>query len=443
MDDARARLASTPFPSVSNHIKNDPTPKDQAVYVPSISPGYAIDIYNQDWKRPLAAGLAPNGLNFLDPANRNFFHISHVMSSAGQVLLSKRYKQSDCIITKRDRDSTVLICDSGGYQIASGRLHLNDDNDRLEILRWQEKHANIAIGLDAPTGPIGDPAYKYKTFEKCLEETLYNLRFYDKWRSRDDVLFLNVLQGNTSQQCETWYQAVKHFKWEGWAIAGPRRHNINQFLHRILTMYEDGNIQDKKWLHVLGTCELETAVLLTRIQRSINEHMNKDLRVSYDTSSPSRIMAVNQIYTLPSFEGGKMTMPTLSIPDGFEFMREPGASKFWPWPSPLGNVMTMGDVCADRDMNKSTRRDKLSNYYMTHHNLGALCWGIALSNRVLDAHTISGQRSFAPKIVEAVERIDEVLESNNPAVLRKHAAFFDQLRRGKVDDGGEEDRCFD
>ena len=168
MNDHAYPRAQTFYPQVANHIDNDPTPKDQAVYVPSVTPDYAIAAFEQQWKRPLPNGVHSGAFNFLDPANRDFFHISHVMSSAGQALNQSR----DCIITKRDRGATTLICDSGGYQIASQRGCIDAYRDRGKILGWMELHADYAMTLDVPTGPVLKQGYPYKTTQDCLKETI-------------------------------------------------------------------------------------------------------------------------------------------------------------------------------------------------------------------------------------------------------------------------------
>ena len=117
MDDLRH---SSHYPAVHNPIIDDPTPKDQAIYVPSITPGFAMDVFQQNWTRPLPNGINPSDLNFLDPNNR-LFRISHAMSSAGQALNQSR----PCIITERNRASTIVIGDSGGYQIATNQLRIS------------------------------------------------------------------------------------------------------------------------------------------------------------------------------------------------------------------------------------------------------------------------------------------------------------------------------
>ena len=122
--------AAWPFPRYANHIENDITPKDQAIYVPSVSPSHAQMIYDgiinpMNWGRALPQGVTAADLNFLDPANK-LFRISHVMTSAGQAMKQKK----PCIITQRDRENTLVICDSGGYQIASDTFPIRDDRDR-------------------------------------------------------------------------------------------------------------------------------------------------------------------------------------------------------------------------------------------------------------------------------------------------------------------------
>lgn len=422
---------------IANHIPHDPTPKDQAVYVPSVTPGFAMDIFKCQWDRSLPNGIIPAMLNFLDPANRDFFHISHVMSSAGQALEQKR----DCIIRDRDRASTVMIADSGGYQVASNRLTIHDDNDRLKILRWQEKHADIAITLDVPTGPVGDPDYKYKSFENCLDDTLINLKHFATWRDNHKVIFLNVLQGNNPDQADAWYEFVKWAPCEGWAIAGPMRHNIYHLLRRILVMYREGQIQEKKWLHVLGTAELETAVLLTALQRSIKRHKIADnLRISFDTSSAFRMLGKSLCFTLPNFEGGKMVMPSRRVPDGFAYV---GSTARWPWPSAVGDRMTMGDICGDTNPLKSSRRDKLSSHLVAHHNLDVLCRSVNIANRVYDADRVGGQFSINFDVGKAIDKIDEVLAAKDEHVLRRYRPDFEMLRRGKFVDGGDIERSFE
>ena len=166
MDTHVTNRGSAPYPQVPPYLERDPTPRDQAIYVPSVGPGFAKHVYEGKWARPLPNGLTPRDLNFLDP-NTQLLRLSHVMSSAGQALNQNK----PCIITQRNRAHTFMIGDSGGYQIASGLLKINGNQDRLRILRWLEKHSDVAMTLDVPTGPLLKPGYSFTSFKDCLTVT--------------------------------------------------------------------------------------------------------------------------------------------------------------------------------------------------------------------------------------------------------------------------------
>jgi hypothetical protein len=437
MNRQRPRLVSKRYPEVPNHIVNDPTPKSEAVLVPSVTPEFAMDVFAQNWTRALPAGIQPPDLNFLDPGNR-LFRISHVMSSAGQALRQPR----DCIITQRNRASTILIGDSGGYQVAGGSLRIKGSKTVIEILRWLERHSDIAMTLDVPTGPIlrKVKTYPYKTSRDCLQATLEYLALFQKRRVPGKIRLLNVLQGNTVPESDAWYDAVKHFEFEGWAFAGILRHNIYNLCRRILQMADEGLIQDKAWIHVLGTGELDTAVLLTALQRAINRTLNRRLRISFDVSSPFRNLKWGNVYTLPDFDRKRMTMPTSRVMDGPEFV---DSDVQWPWPSPLGDHMRIGDFCVERPVTANRMRDKQSDWYLAHHNLSVLCYGIALANRVFDSESINHKHTKAEPVGAAVEAIDRVFETLSPDTLRKYERTFRRLRHGAdptLPDTGDDDR---
>lgn len=416
-------------------LSDDITPRNEAIYVPAVTPKFAQDVYAERWSRPLPNGVSAKDLNFLDPHN-NFFRISHALTSAGQALNQKE----PCIITERDRKKTILQADSGGYQIASGRLKIEGDKDRLKILRWQERVADIAMTLDVPTGPVRRTSnYFYSSVADCLAATLEHLRFYQKNR-KADIVFLNVVQGNTPGECDRWYHAVKSaFTGEGYAFAGPLRHNMFELCRRLFEMLDDGQLAKINWIHALGTSQLEVGVLLTALQNTLNKHINPNLRISYDTSSPFRNLAWNNVFTIPTFSAKEMTMPTRDAPDGPEFV---GSEVRWPWTSPLGNRMLMGDFCLKLKGKANTYRDTQSNHYLAHHNLSALCWAIALANRVFIAESINRQHTIAKRVGEAAEAIERIFSTQSRAELLKSAPIFARLKFGKIETNSEEERDF-
>jgi hypothetical protein len=433
MDDQRCPLAESHYPQVPNNLVNDPTPKDQAIYVPSVSPGYATDVSAQNWARPLPKGVGSGDLNFLDPQNK-LFRISHAMTSAGQALNQKK----PCIISERDRKSTLIIGDSGGYQIASNKMRIDGDRDRLKILRWLENTADVAMTLDVPTGPVLKAGYRFQNAQDCLTATLEHLDFFQRHRKSPGTRFLNVLQGNTVSEANAWYDSVKHYEFDGWAFAGVLRHNIEYFCARIIKMADENQLQNKSWIHVLGTCELETAVLLTALQRAINANINPNLRISYDTSSPFRILSFGRLYTLPKFEAKRMVMGGGEAPDASAFI---GSQLRWPWPSPLGDYMRLGDFCVDRPVTARTTHDMQSNHYLAHHNLAALCFGIALANRIFDSESVCHRHTVGLPVGAAVEAINSVFKAGTMSEVRKYQRTFSHLRHGIAPDSGDDERA--
>jgi hypothetical protein len=135
-----------------------------------------------------------------------------------------------------------------------------------------------------------------------------------------------------------------------------------------------------------------------------------------------------------------MTMPTLDVPDGYDLVR---SDVQWPWPSPLGDYMRIGDFCIKTPVTANRTRDTQSDWYLAHHNLAALCYGIALANRVFDGQSVNHKHTISEPVGAAVEAIDRVFETLSMDTLRKYERTFRRLRHGtdpEMPDTGDEDR---
>jgi len=442
MSDPNHTHARSPYPRPEAGPKDDPTPRDQAIYVPAVSTNYIIDAHakaSDIWSR-MPAGITPDHMDFLDPSNP-LFRISHVLYSAGQALMSTN-GQLDAlppnIITDRNRDSTRLLVDSGGFQVARSRPWINGHRDRLQILRWMEAHGDFGLTLDIPPGPVGvDPGYQFKSFAECLSTTLDHLAFFQRYHRPGRMRLLTVLHGRDQAEADQWYDACKVFPFAGWAFGGILRHDFHQLCRRILIMEREGQIQDRCWIHILGTCELETAVVLTGLQRSINRHVNPNLRISFDTASPAIAMSRGKAYTIPNFERRHMAMPTKQAPDGSQFI---GSGVRWPWPSPLGDRLAMGDMCVRKRPGTRSNRDSIANHFLTHHNLAALCWGIALANRIFDAEGLNREHTIAPHVGAAVEAIDEILRVKTETRLLAYQHTLSALKHTNPPTSADDER---
>ena len=132
-----------------------------------------------------------------------------------------------------------------------------------------------------------------------------------------------------------------------------------------------------------------------------------------------------------------MTMPMRSMPDSDAFI---GSDVRWPWPSPLGDRMTLGDVCVKRSFVARSTYDAQANHYVAHHNLAALCWAVALANRVFDGENLDHNHTVGHAEGEVAELIERVFASGSMDELNSYKDTFATLRAGKIDDTGDEDR---
>jgi hypothetical protein len=278
--------------------------ENRAVYLPAITYEFARSVHTG--ARQAAWPIPADHLNFLDPLNP-VFHYPVALLSAGQVQPRLGDPIKPCIVTQRDRSATVILGDSGGYQIQTGKLPFNA-NTPLTMMRWMEQVSDWSMVLDFPTGGIAGGALRPHVkrlkadghnldamsaanglsvdYNACLLQTKINNDIFVQQRQPGATKFLNVLQGRTERESRHWYENVRHYPFEGWAFAGGHQNHFSLLLSRLLDMRDDGTLQNLKWLHVLGVSDLEQGLLLTVVQRAVRQHVNPEFQISFDSSSP-------------------------------------------------------------------------------------------------------------------------------------------------------------
>ena len=134
-----------------------------------------------------------------------------------------------------------------------------------------------------------------KDFDECLKCTLHNNDFFVQHR-QGKTKFLNVLQGTHWEDASIWYDAVKDYPFEGWAMGGNHMRDMKMCLKRLIVMRDDGNIEGKDWIHYLGTSKLDWAVMFTIIQRELRK-INPNITISFDSASPFISSANGLVYS--------------------------------------------------------------------------------------------------------------------------------------------------
>lgn len=345
-----------------------PLQKDYAVYLPAISSFYGTYIAKQRLEEFVPKDRIPagfdrgiEGMNFLNE-EEGYFTYKYALYSAGHAQLDVvKAQDQESMIQQRDRGKTVIVGDSGGYQIGKGVLKFDWLNfegksanaTRQKILEWLEVTADWSMMLDVPTWAcdhIHSPKTGLKTFEDCLDKTRFNNKYFLENRL-GQTKWLNVLQGSDWATAEKWYQGVKEFsdpngpyagrEAEGWAFGGANMCKMDITLKRLMSLREDGLLKGKNWIHFLGTAQLDWSCYLTLIQRQLRKHINPELTISFDCASPFIATAHGLVYTNAVHTPKRWSVIMDKAPDNKSLA---GSDIPFPFESEIGRRLTLGDI---------------------------------------------------------------------------------------------------
>jgi len=297
--------------------------QDYAIFLPAISSFYASYIGRQRSTEYVPKNRMPaampdmEALNWLNP-QRGLFPYRWSLYSAGHANLdlAKPDAKEDMV---RNRDAnTVMLADSGGFQIAKGVwpgrwadfTDRKAEAQREKVLKWQMGIATHGMTMDIPTWTFRDPvaaaACGIFSYEDAVSATQYNNEFWIANRYGETKI-LNVLQGGSHSEADRWYDAMKHYcdpqrypdrHFNGWGMGGQNMCDVHLVLRRLVHLIHDGLLEPgvHDWMHFLGTSRLEWAVLLTDIQRAVRQYANPRFTMSFDCASPFLATANGQLY---------------------------------------------------------------------------------------------------------------------------------------------------
>lgn len=338
---------------------------DYAVFLPAISSFYSTYVGRQRHENYIDATRMPTGIpdmemmNWLNP-QKGLFPYRWSLYSAGHADLDvSTFNPKEDMTRNRDPNS-VLLGDSGGFQIAKGvwegewkdpnspevqkiikdltalgkQKRTNAKGKEVEVdllkeyqakitaaqkrretvLKWLDGTSNYAMTLDIPTWTPQVPGSSEKvgiyTYQDAVNATKYNNEYFinnRKGHQEGGTKFLNVLQGANHADADSWYEEMKKYcdpvqypgrHFNGWGMGGQNMCDVHLVLRRIITLIHDGLLQPgiHDWMHFLGTSKLEWACLLTDIQRAVRKYHNPQFTISFDCASPFLATANGQIY---------------------------------------------------------------------------------------------------------------------------------------------------
>jgi hypothetical protein len=407
------------------------TQNDYAYFLPATSGFYSTFIGKQRYGNYVDPARIPasfkNGvesLNYLEP-EKGAFYYDHCLYSAGHANLDlNKVDHSEDMFRNRDRSTSWVLGDSGGFQIGKGVWEGDWKNPncpkaqkkREQVLKWMDALMDYGMCLDIPAwvarSPAGQKATGITTYAEAVQGTYINNDWFVNNRN-GNCKFLNVLQGENHTDADDWYDRMKKYcdpkvygdrAFNGWAMGGQNMCDVHLVLKRLVALRFDGLLEQghQDWMHFLGTSKLEWACLLTDIQRAVRKYHNPNFTISFDCASPFLATANGQVYVqtetqdrtkwvyrmLPSIDDKKYAGDTRLFRDA---VMQDGHFKNFD-NSPIIDGVQIKDVCiyAPGDLNKigkegKTSWDSFSYAILMGHNVWMHLNAVQEANRQYDA----------------------------------------------------------
>lgn len=425
-----------------------------AIYLPAVNTGYVSTVASPlPQGRRFPNGLTPRDLMFWE--SNSLWHYPYVLHSIGQYSVGKA---PHVAMNKASRTSSILVGDSGGYQIGAGTLkglnYVKNKQmkaiDALDAWRretvardwiesWLSSECDYAMTIDMPLW-AQDKKGENSPFHLCSSEQLIamtdqNLRLIDAFGPAH-VKWLNVIQGSSSViDAIAWWDAVKWFRKGGWAMAGAAgiAGGLYNMLAVLLMMRDDKAFDaGQDWLHVLGVSTPFWAVALTAIQDGLREKTNSALKVSFDSSSPFQTGGIYEDVALtPEFGTVKSTW-TIRTESAPQHPLDADANCTVPFPhqqSPLGRLLMVNELCVQEGMWEKRQYDSLSNALVINHNIWVYLDAFKQAN---DLVAIRDVNRIPPEYLQCFDLIKHLFTmtgdwtvelENNKALLDKVAPY--------------------
>lgn len=369
--------------------------RDYAIYLPSLQSPYAsfatkreIEVRDGD----LPKDFRIKDLDFFNP-NSRLWSCGYALYSAGQFTGSQL--GSD-IIAYRDRSKSVVIGDSGGFQLGTGKIsnvnekaalnrYANDPAQQVanwhatgfreRTLEFLDLYCDYSMTLDMPLWARNKNGSQLRNLEvdQLIQLSVENLRFFADNRGRNHgrgTKFLSVLQDDVHGSGLRWYDAVKDFEFEGWALAGEysRLPNTMKLLRRLL---DENKLDRTEWVHVLQNSPPIMTALYTAIQRSLSKAAGHRITLSCDSSSPHQAAGKNRaLYRRPTYTS-KLSSWRMSldvVPQNIQVAKG-RAPVPMPEESPLAKFFSINDLVYHDDPYQHSFVDPFAEHLIVNHNI--------------------------------------------------------------------------
>ncbi|MCB4825528.1 hypothetical protein [Roseicella aerolata] len=387
---------------------------DYARWTPPLQPPQIDFPFAPPGRYQLPSGLTSNEVNPLSRNGKVGFH-SHALLSAGVIAQGQMHRLSQPMrnaVSERDRARTRIMGDSGGFQVLTMNLAINDIA-RDHQLRWSERYCDGALPLEVPSAAAHTPGNRYfGNFDLALHDSEESHQFFeDHYKGDTGMMRLAVMQGHTRQEVQRWYGVMKRFHWGNVARGGAMRFSFTHEVRFFRQMYSDGYLENVQWVHYLGTGDPGVGLLLTALRRALSRKLGRNVLVTYDAVTPHLYAYADQKAIVGVNWSGRG--PTLlGVPLG-KVGRPTDAEARAPLPgSAVGCLdLTLADL-RPRPQPNANGWDEPGRILLSSHNLDAMANAIILCNQLADLN--SGLSSPIPHaILQARQVIESMFDDPN------------------------------
>ena len=454
---------------------------DWALFLPAVSSFFISGLGKQREGEPyFDQARIPKGfngdvecLNFLN-SKQGLYTYKWGLYSAGHANLDPAKNDNNESIIRKREAGTFMLGDSGGFQILKGQWPADwkDPNcpkamaKRKEVLLWMDTYMDYGMCLDVPSESYRNTKayeqHKIRNLADAVKATHINNEYFINHRN-GNCKFLNVMQGLTHSDSDSWYDEMKKYcdpniypdnHFNGWSFGGQNKIDVDLMLRRLVNIIHDGLLIEGKHdlLHCLGVSIMEYAVLFSDIKRAIRKYHNPKFEITFDCASPFFSAAKGLAYFNTSIEHNKKW--SYSMEKTAENKNYAGDTRKFRdavladgihdlfTDSPITDRMTIGDLCyrgvgfiGQHGKETKTSWDTLSYTLLQAHNVYQHITAVQEANRKYE-------NGIIPKMLmrETFERerfgeiVDEIFRLNNRdkslALIKKHENLWTQMQSG-------------
>lgn len=227
-------------------------------------------VYDYRDNIPYGSFKSLDEFNWYDGVNPRFRHSSGLYSPGHAALDLDKARKLDRIMFERDRSSTFLLVDSGGYQVGTGVWSLDELDDIVpKVIKWQEAISDLAVILEVPTWMKRENG-EFIDFDYALNTTNRLLKAYAA-HATGAVKFIVPLHGLDFQQGKRWFEETRWFYDEGyavgWCMSSTFSSKFSEALRIISYMIEQQHYP--RFLHLLARGQQQAAVVADIMRRTI------------------------------------------------------------------------------------------------------------------------------------------------------------------------------